>query len=200
MKKQNGITLIALVITIIVMLILVGVSVTVALNGGLFTIAKDAANETKIKRDEELKLSEGKVQINGEWYDSINEYVNGAGENSGGSTSEVTFWLYNGNTGEYDTFTAPSDATWGDIWDIVPNMSEDYSEYFLFSDEELAFGASTCFSCPNSEFGTHYITKDTLIIDAPMPHLGMLHRNDNFDVCWIEDCTNYNSSSIPAGD
>ena len=41
-KKQKGITLIALIITIIVMLILVGVSVTVALNGGLFSTAKKA--------------------------------------------------------------------------------------------------------------------------------------------------------------
>lgn len=42
MKGQKGITLVALVITIIVMLILVGVSITVALNGGLFDTAKDA--------------------------------------------------------------------------------------------------------------------------------------------------------------
>ena len=46
MKEQKGITLVALVITIIVMLILVGVSITFALNGGLFTNAKDAANNT----------------------------------------------------------------------------------------------------------------------------------------------------------
>ncbi len=44
MKKQNGITLIALIITIIVMLILVGVTVNVALNGGLFDAAKQAAS------------------------------------------------------------------------------------------------------------------------------------------------------------
>ena len=44
MKKQNGITLIALIITIIVMLILVGVTVNVALNGGLFDAARQAAS------------------------------------------------------------------------------------------------------------------------------------------------------------
>ena len=75
--NQKGITLIALVITIIVMLILVGVSVTVALNGGLFTTAKEAAEGTATKRNEELQLSSGKVEINGEWYNSIDEYVNG---------------------------------------------------------------------------------------------------------------------------
>ena len=56
MKNQKGITLIALIITIIVMLILVGVSVTVALNGGLFETAKKAVDDTKIARDEELLI------------------------------------------------------------------------------------------------------------------------------------------------
>ena len=51
MKEQKGITLVALVITIIVMLILVGVSITVALNGGLFNTAKDAANNTQEARN-----------------------------------------------------------------------------------------------------------------------------------------------------
>ena len=53
MKKQNGITLIALIITIIVMLILVGVSVNVALNGGLFDTAKQAVQEQEIAQEKE---------------------------------------------------------------------------------------------------------------------------------------------------
>ena len=47
MKKQKGITLIALIITIIVMLILVGVTVTTAINGGLFKKAKEGKQEQK---------------------------------------------------------------------------------------------------------------------------------------------------------
>ena len=46
MKNNKGITLIALIITIIVMLILVAVTINVALEGGLFTKAKDAAVKT----------------------------------------------------------------------------------------------------------------------------------------------------------
>lgn len=68
MKEQKGITLVALVITIIVMLILVGVSITVALKGGLFTSAKDAANNTKEARNAELNLSDGKVVVDGNEY------------------------------------------------------------------------------------------------------------------------------------
>ena len=47
MKNNKGITLIALIITIIVMLILVAVTVTFALQGGLFDNAKEAAKETE---------------------------------------------------------------------------------------------------------------------------------------------------------
>ena len=53
MKTKNGITLIALIITIIVMLILVGVTVTAAVNGGLFEKSKEAAKGTEIGREKE---------------------------------------------------------------------------------------------------------------------------------------------------
>lgn len=58
MKKtqEKGITLIALIITIIIMLILVGVTVSVALNGGLFDTAKKAAQGTdKAMIEEEMQ-------------------------------------------------------------------------------------------------------------------------------------------------
>ena len=54
MKKQSGITLVALVITIIVMLILVGVTVNVTLDGKLFGTAKTAANDTQMKIDRDV--------------------------------------------------------------------------------------------------------------------------------------------------
>ena len=46
MKNYKGITLIALIITIIVMMILVGVSVTIAINGGLFGATREASFKT----------------------------------------------------------------------------------------------------------------------------------------------------------
>lgn len=52
MKGQKGITLVALIITIIVMLILVAVTISVALNGGLFTKAREARDKTV---EEQLK-------------------------------------------------------------------------------------------------------------------------------------------------
>ena len=46
-KKERGITLIALIITIIVMLILVAVTVTTAINGGIFKKAGEAVSKTR---------------------------------------------------------------------------------------------------------------------------------------------------------
>lgn len=46
MKGQKGITLVALVITIIVMLILVGVTINLALDSGLLSKANEAAAGT----------------------------------------------------------------------------------------------------------------------------------------------------------
>ena len=74
-KTQKGITLIALVITIIVMLILVGVTISMAINGGLFGYAKKAAKDTESQKQAEQDLASGKVTVNGKEYDSINAYL-----------------------------------------------------------------------------------------------------------------------------
>ena len=51
--KQNGITLVALVITIIILLILAGISISALTNQGLFTQAQNAKNLTEEKTAEE---------------------------------------------------------------------------------------------------------------------------------------------------
>lgn len=62
MKGEKGITLVALVITIIVMLILVGVSITVAIQGGLFDTARDAASGTQAAAAAENSLASGTIE------------------------------------------------------------------------------------------------------------------------------------------
>ena len=57
LKREKGITLIALIITIIVMLILVGVTINVALNGGVFEKAETATKQTQIEAEKEELLS-----------------------------------------------------------------------------------------------------------------------------------------------
>ena len=72
-NKEKGITLIALIITIIVMLILVGVVVTVVIQSNLLGTAKTAVDKYKIAYEDESNMSE--VTINGEKYASIDDYI-----------------------------------------------------------------------------------------------------------------------------
>lgn len=76
MRGEKGITLIALIITIIVMLILVAVSVTAAVQSGLFTAAGNATKETKNAQDAENKLSSGVTNVEGTEYQTPSNYVN----------------------------------------------------------------------------------------------------------------------------
>ena len=75
LKTQKGITLIALVITIIVMLILVAITISMAINGGLFEKAGKATGDTKNAMDAEQQLADGRLQIDGKTYASIDDYL-----------------------------------------------------------------------------------------------------------------------------
>ena len=77
LKTQNGITLIALVITIIVMLILVAVTISMAINGGLFEKAGKATGDTKNAMNAEQALASGQITIGGITYASIDDYLAG---------------------------------------------------------------------------------------------------------------------------
>ena len=70
LKKSSGITLIALIITIIVMLILVAVTVNLANeNGGLFVTTRKAASETQAAAEKETLSAElvGAIKAGGEF-------------------------------------------------------------------------------------------------------------------------------------
>ena len=78
--KQRGITLIALIITIIVMLILVAVTISVALNGGLFNNAKDASDKTKraVSKEELISAMVGEYDRRGNFIIDNVELPDGA--------------------------------------------------------------------------------------------------------------------------
>ena len=90
MKKNRGITLIALIITIIVMLILVAVSISIALNTGLFKSASDATKNWKTAQEEESKMQ---IEIGGKKYDSIDDYLEGKE-----AIQEIHNWVRTGDT------------------------------------------------------------------------------------------------------
>ena len=73
--KNKGITLIALIITIIVMLILVAITINMAINGGLFGYAGNAARDTKTAIQDEGKINKGRIVIDNEIYTSIDEVI-----------------------------------------------------------------------------------------------------------------------------
>ena len=70
-NDQRGITLVALIITIIVMLILVAVTISIALNGGLFDKARTASRETRIAQANEA-IALAKADLVADYYDPTN--------------------------------------------------------------------------------------------------------------------------------
>ena len=92
-RKNQGITLIALVITIIVMLILVAVTISMAVNGGLFDYAGKAVGETQNALDVEQQLANGAIQVDGVWYDSIDDYLSGKP-----AVTTIHSWTRSGDT------------------------------------------------------------------------------------------------------
>ena len=116
LRNKSGITLIALIITIIVMLILVGVVVTVVIQSNLLGTAKTAGDKYKTAYEDESNMSE--VTINGEKYASIEDYLEGnvklpeikAGERAGETSKYQTAVIPKGftvsnATGEKDVST-----------------------------------------------------------------------------------------------
>ena len=73
-QKQGGITLVALIITIIVMLILVAVSVNVLIKSNLIGTAEKAGNSYKTSSEQEQNLG-NRLIINGKEYSSIDDFV-----------------------------------------------------------------------------------------------------------------------------
>ena len=73
MKNKSGITLIALIITIIVMLILVAVSVQILIKSDLIGTAESAAEKYRIAAEKEQNLNE--ITIDGKTYESVEEYI-----------------------------------------------------------------------------------------------------------------------------
>ena len=134
MKRNKGITLIALVITIIVMLILVGVTINLAMQGGLFDTAREAAQKTEIadiiqqiQSDIVVEQANNSGKITEEKLNEIlNKYgtVSGEGENKILTTTEKGYEIkvsdiFGGTTssGELEPSTGWVERTKPEGWD-----------------------------------------------------------------------------------
>ncbi len=74
MRKNKGITLVALIITIVVMLILVAVSVNVVIKSNLIGTAEKTVDKYKTAAEEEG--NGGTIEIDGKKYDSLDDFLN----------------------------------------------------------------------------------------------------------------------------
>ena len=86
MRKNKGITLVALIITIIIMLILVAVSVNVLIKSDLIGIAEKTTGKYKTASEEEGKGEA--IEIGGKKYASVDEYL----KEKGMTTEETHNW------------------------------------------------------------------------------------------------------------
>ena len=127
-KENKGITLIALVITIIVLLILAGVSIAMLTGqNGILTQAQNAKNRTEeAQGEEENKLNE--------YNNIINNYVNG-GTTTGGDEEESGEQAVVGEkvTGGNKPYTNNGTAIIPEGFAIVPGL-DDVSQGLVISD------------------------------------------------------------------
>ena len=86
LKKKKGITLVALIITIIVLLILAGVSLSFVLNGGILDKSQQAVNEYQNAANNESEILE---YINSTLEQKINEINSETGSDTGSGGIEV---------------------------------------------------------------------------------------------------------------
>ena len=91
MRDQKGITLVALIITIIVMLILVAVTISVAMNGGLFSNAKEARDKTIAETAKEA-VTLAKAELLSNYY--LGQYTAGAPDAEDDVQPMIESYLY----------------------------------------------------------------------------------------------------------
>ena len=119
MKKNKGITLVALVVTIVVLLILAGVSINLVLgNNGIIAKAKDAETKSAEARENDLKGMNSLIE-------QMESTLNGSG--NGGKTEPETVPYLPSDDFHYDTSTSVDtglvikDANGNEyVWVVVP--------------------------------------------------------------------------------
>lgn len=116
-KKETGITLIALVITIIVLLILAGVTISIALdNGGLISRARDAATTYAQAEKNDVNTM-----------DKLYKYIEGSVNENYYDPDEWTMaWTYSKQNGWSSTITDHNTNFPGDILAKLYEVGEEY--------------------------------------------------------------------------
>ncbi len=90
MREKKGITLIALIITIVIMLILVGVIIQIIINSGILGKAAETGQVYQEAQENEANMNE--IQVDDKLYNSIDDYFEGKE-----AIVEVHNWTRNGD-------------------------------------------------------------------------------------------------------
>jgi len=182
MKKNKGITLVALVVTIVVLLILAGVSINLVLgNNGIIAKAKDAQRESAEASQNDLKGMNGLIE-------QMESTLNGSG--NGGKTEPETVPYLPSDDFHYDTSTSVDtglvikDASGNEyVWVVVPRTTAVYATTGLgkttFTDADY-----TSIENDLKEYTKTY-RGNTDFSDVYYP--------DDKNVGWFADATAYNN-------
>ena len=134
-KENGGITLVALVVTIVVLLILAGVSINLVLgNNGIITKAKDAETKSGEARENDLKGMNSII-------DEMESALNGSG--NGGKTEPETEPYLPSDDFHYDTSTSVDtglvikDGKENEyVWVVVPKSLYNNTNYNLNNEKK----------------------------------------------------------------
>jgi len=186
MKKNKGITLVALVVTIVVLLILAGVSINLVLgNNGIIAKAKEAQRKSaEASQNDLIGMNELAQQLEGKLNGST-----GSGSENGGKTEPETVPYLPSDDFHYDTSTSVDtglviqDASGNEyVWVVVPRTTAVYKTTGL----EKTFTDADYTSIENdlkdytSTYVTTYGYSDTYVADDK-------------SVGWFADETAYNN-------
>ena len=187
MKKNKGITLVALVVTIVVLLILAGVSINLVLgNNGIIAKAKEAQRKSaEASQNDLIGMNELAQQLEGKLNGST-----GSGSENGGKTEPETVPYLPSDDFHYDTSTSVDtglviqDASGNEyVWVVVPRTTAVYKTTGLgkttFTDADY-----TSIEKDLKDYTSTYVTtsgySDTYVADDK-------------NVGWFADATVYNN-------
>jgi len=164
MKKNKGITLVALIITIIVMMILVGVSVSMVINSDLLGTAKGAGTKFRSNMDYEESMGTGQVQIGNDTMSNYISSINGGNGGQGGNT-EVE------NPGETPDPEDPDDTdgelpTYEEAEFNGELLAENATFTTVTAEGDLTAVVPAGFKVINGRDGTQSVEKGLVIQDA----------------------------------
>ena len=182
MKNNKGITLVALVVTIVVLLILAGVSINLVLgDNGIITKAKEAETKSAEARENDLKGMNSLIE-------QMESTLNGSG--NGGKTEPETVPYLPSDDFHYDTSTSIDtglvikDGKENEyVWVVVPRTTAVYKTTGLgkttFTDADY-----TSIEKDLKDYTSIYVTESGY---------SDLYYPDDKNVGWFADATAYNN-------